>query len=699
MKKILIFVAFLLIVLFINFSFSALINIVSFLGDNPVWILILPAAVIVQLFGHLFRAKRTKLVIDQATPSSLKFQFSTLSTGYLFNAFLPLKLGEIIRSLLIARRLRISFLYTFTAIVIERMIDIIFLSVIVILGSLFIGGQLTGSIVILASIALTLSASVIVIIILLKQENKYLLSLVYNLSRLFNTTIRNSIRFKVWSLIFGLQSFFNNKNLIIHYLLYATISWLFYFASVIIIAVSIFNFDNIFQVVVVGVSTYIISSPSLTPFDPNIYQQLTQLVPTSNVDSMILFTNMIWAVLVLPMALLGGVSLVIYKTAKKADLVEMHHDSYTNKLLRHDDISQEFPAFLDTYFKNYGLSRILHKIEVQGELSLVKFFKGGSDAITVLALKNGNLFVKKIVPYELTSRLKVQYDWLKRFEKSKMIVDVIAEHKADEYYAIDLAYDPSNIPLFEYIHSRSIEQSKKAIDNVWDYIFKNIYTLKKESIHEVKRDEYFQDRLVNKINKALSQDEKLREVVKFDRILINGEQYDNFYSIIQKIKSNNKSWSDIATYRESDATHGDLTIDNILINTTTEEPFIIDPSDDNQIKGPVIDFARHTQSLAMGYEFLNSDDESVGFDVVDGLASINYKDHRSASYMQLCEYFIDVVARKYLTDSENKTLLFHAGLLYGRMLAHRVFINPDNTLKYYAVCIVLLNRFYRQYEK
>ncbi len=692
MKYALIIIAIILTVAGIFISQDTLKDIAYYVYENPIWILLIGLAVVLQLTGHLLRAARTKLVLDQAAPSSLRFQFGALSIGYLFNTLLPLRLGELVRAYLASRRLRISLLYTFTAIIIERSIDVVFIGLIVLIGYFLLGVQ-SYVVLVAAALAVIVATALLLGLVLLKAENKYLLKFISSFAQLFNVRIANSIRFKVWSLIFGLQNFFNNKDYIKRYAIYALASWIFYIASAAVIIIGFAGLLNIPQLAVASIAPYVVSSTQ--PQDTSLYVQLAGILSNGLGINAELYGKVMWAVLILPMALVGVVALVLYKTDKKQVAAI---NPYVNKLLRYNDISQDFPIFLDTYFKGASLSRILHKIEVNGELSLVKFFKGGSDAITVLALKSDRMFVKKIVPAEYTDRLKVQYKWLKKQKSQDYIVNVIGEQKTNDYYAIDLEYDPQNIPLFEYIHTHSLAQSKKAISQVWEYVFKNLYQLDKESLNTAERDVYVQERLLDKIEKAIKQNDDLKSIITEKKIKVNGTTYDNFYTILDRIKNNPQSWQDLATYRRSPVAHGDLTIDNILINGGTGKPYIIDPSDDNPIRGPIIDLGRHTQSLVAGYEFLNDDDEPVSAKMEGKLQAINYHDRRSAQYMQLYDYFVDVVMKKYFTPTEQKTALFHAGLLYGRMLAHRVVINPANTLKYYAVCVVLLNNFYDQYK-
>jgi len=78
MKYALIIIAIILTVAGIFISQDTLKDVAYYLYENPIWILIIGLAVVLQLTGHLLRAARTKLVLDQAAQSSLRFQFGAL---------------------------------------------------------------------------------------------------------------------------------------------------------------------------------------------------------------------------------------------------------------------------------------------------------------------------------------------------------------------------------------------------------------------------------------------------------------------------------------------------------------------------------------------------------------------------------------------------------------------------------------------
>jgi hypothetical protein len=697
MKRALIIIAVVMTAFGTYMSFGLLKDIFIFIFSHPQWILIIGAAVAIQLVGHLLRAKRTKLVIDQATSSSLRFQFAALSTGYLFNALLPLRIGELVRALLVARRLRISLLYTFVAVIIERVTDIIFLSIIIIIGALVIGGGLAADIIAIAILSGSFALAILVVVLLLKQENKYLLSAVNIISRMFNSRIRNSIRFKVWSLIFGLQNFFNDRKLVSRYISYAILSWICYFISAIIIVIALLGLTNILQIIVTGVSPYVISLPSFSPLDASTSSQLASSLPIHiNSNNLDLYAKIIWAVLVLPMALIGFIALFSYRVTIRNQ--ERQVDSYANKLLRHNDISQDFPSFLDSYFSGNSLARILHKLEITGNLRLVKYFKGGSDAITVLVMSaGGKLFVKKIIPIEYEDRLRAQFLWLKDNASLKYLVIATGEQKTQDYYAIDLEYNPENIPFFELIHHASLSDAEDIIEKVWKSVYSQLYKKSKVPDYDPKaRDAFIDKHIFGCVDKAAESSEDILEALKHSTVTINGKKYDNLYQIMDKIKNNKQAWRDIATFSHSNAVHGDLTVDNILVSPITKQPVIIDPAPDgNIINGPVFDLGKLSQSFYCGYEFLFRDDEPVRLKSDN---TVNYRESISARYMKLWKYIHTELAPNYVSEGERRAMLFHAAALHLRVLKHRVYINPENVMKFYATGIKTLNEFLEQYK-
>jgi hypothetical protein len=278
------------------------------------------------------------------------------------------------------------------------------------------------------------------------------------------------------------------------------------------------------------------------------------------------------------------------------------------------------------------------------------------------------------------------------------LVTVLREEHAEDHYAIDLEYRPSSVPLFEYVHENPLAESSAKLAEVWEYMYRQVYRLGPVEHRPELRDDYVTERFVGRVQAAAKSHPALAEAMKGDKIVVNGQELDNFTTILNRISANDQAWADLATFQTSESIHGDLTVDNILIDMPSQDVLVIDPSDDNQLRGPVIDFARHMQSLLYGYEFLNEEESPVILGRSGDLAEITYRDDRSARYADLAEYVGTQIMSRYLTPAEQRSVLFHVGLFYGRMLTHRVVINPGTALKYYGVCVHALNRFLEQYD-
>jgi hypothetical protein len=150
----------------------------------------------------------------------------------------------------------------------------------------------------------------------------------------------------------------------------------------------------------------------------------------------------------------------------------------------------------------------------------------------------------------------------------------------------------------------------------------------------------------------------------------------------------------LATYRKC-SIHGDTTVDNILASKEDDSYLLIDPTDnENEISGPVFDFGRMSQSLVYGYEFLARDDRKV--DIADN--RLEFESSLSSNYAELAKH-LKKLEKKYLSAEEQRAVLFHAAVLYSRMLTHRVVINPLNAVKFYAVSVIAFNNFMKQAAK
>lgn len=703
LKKVLIFPLLVSIVLFIVFSsdilksFEILRQLVPLSSGLVVAMLV---AVVLQLAGHVVRAYKMRYILMPVRQGTTKFQFRALSLGYLFNTVLPLRIGELIRSYVIATGEKTSWGLSLMLVVFERGIDALFLLVglAILLG---LGWVSWPSIMTMFFLLLVFMAVVSIGIYATLYEQRYLISLIDKGLNLFNQSIRQGIRFKVWSVIYGLQKTITRKRMG-PYLLLSLTSWGLYFASAVVV-VAQFGGTVIGakDMSLISASPYYGVSIPAGPAGLGAYSAgasaVTEQVRLTNSERTTLNLTL-WALVVLP---ISGVALILFLVKTKEPFrrklkSSASSSSLMDKLAREEDISQEMDAFLDNYFSGNPLSKIVHRLERSGTFHLLKYFKGGSDAITILASeKKGETVVKKIIMLEYKDRLKAQYDWLKRHE-DKGIVVALGEETGDDYYAINLSYDPRNDMFFDYLHQSSSEDNQRVMEDVWKILSKTLYKKTKTVTDYDALDAYVIKHIWGCLDKAIEAHPDIATAVNSRKVWINGIKYDNIREILKKIMAHKQARKDLATFARAKEVDGDIAVDNILVSGETGRPLIIDPAPDgNIITGPVFDFGKNMQSLYCGYEFLFRSSEKVSLEEGN---RINFQDQRSGQYIALCEYIRTSLAPKYLSKGEQKAIIFHAAALHIRRLKHQVKQNPDIALAMYAVGVRSFNDFLDQYH-
>ena len=126
-----------LYIAFYDVDFNEVINTVA--KASFLWIIIFIVAL---LFSHYLRAVRWKFIISSVKPDAkMKNLFGSLMVGYGVNCVIP-RLGEITRAVLLGRWEKLSRSSMFGTVIVERVIDVIFLGLSVIVATLVYNGNL-----------------------------------------------------------------------------------------------------------------------------------------------------------------------------------------------------------------------------------------------------------------------------------------------------------------------------------------------------------------------------------------------------------------------------------------------------------------------------------------------------------------------------------------------------------------------------
>ena len=221
---------------------------------------------------------------------------------------------------------------------------------------------------------------------------------------------------------------------------------------------------------------------------------------------------------------------------------------------------------------------------------------------------------------------------------------------------------------------------------------KRVYSLSGVSSRTSELNQYLQNNLFAKFEEVSALNPILKDLFEAPRLCINGIELDGFKVLLNKVLKSSDDMASLARINWSKNIHGDITVDNVLVDDFSRF-VIIDPSDDNSFTGPFLDVARTMQSLKYGYEFLIRDSGPVKIGVKQSVPTIDFTAYRSVQYGALQLFFLKELAPKILTPEEVSNLDFHIAVLYFRMLPHQNRISKNLSIKFFATGIVALSQF------
>ncbi len=655
------------------------------------WLLIM-LAIMLQLSAHWLRAYKSKILLSPIRESDTGTLFMGLSVGYLFNLLLPFRAGELIRAYYVGDALAISKTTVFISIIVERIVDGLFLGMTLITTGYAIGTlhSSASSMMLRFGIGILLVSLILsLLIIVIRSENRRLLKGLYALTGAFNQRIANRLRLMAWSGIHGTKLMLASRQSLARYVLLTAGMWILYFMSVGMVVAAFFSSLDGTRFWYTIQSTYAgVSAPSGPGYLGTFHLITSQALDYLRIPNASSFSFINWIILVTPISLIGIGFLIRQRFHRSNNALT--RDSLINKLHREADISTEFGHFLAAYFRGDRINKLLSNAELKNKYRLIRSFKGGSNAQTMLVWQDDEMRVKKITLPQFASKLQAQADWLNSRKHISHLPRVVAEETTDEYYYFDLRYVEDYYPFFDYMHKNSTAKSFQVLKQMLAFMDKEIYLHAKKIKSPKNLESYINGKVLGKVNDTALISESINTLLGYKKLRVNGVRYDNLLQVIDRIRRHKAALQELATYRES-AIHGDLTIDNLIVSSEGDF-LVIDPNDENQVSAPVVDYGKLYQSLHSGYEFLIQLKKCE----VEG-NKINFEDSTSHKYADVFDK-TDGLLRNNLTKEEYHTILFHEAVHYCRMLTYRVNINPDTVAVFYGTAVKLFNEFIGQYD-
>jgi len=184
-------------------------------------------AIVILLLSNVIRAWRWQILVKPINDVSFEPAFSSIMIGYFGNSVLPFRMGEFLRAYVVADKTSLTASTAFGTIVIERILDFIGLSAVILLIMTVYPLKTIGGSIIIGVIVLSLTA--FIFIFLFSGFKSTLLVKIEKLSLLRFGLLRKILLF-IKNILDGATTIRATKKLGI-ILLYTLIIWIMYYCS------------------------------------------------------------------------------------------------------------------------------------------------------------------------------------------------------------------------------------------------------------------------------------------------------------------------------------------------------------------------------------------------------------------------------------------------------------------------------------
>lgn len=619
------------------------------------------------LIGQIIRSVRWQILLPENAQHKKRQLLLYTSIGSLLNTILPLRAGDLIRSWLLSRGVQgVRLSTSLTSVLIERMTDGLSILVIIVLINYLHPA---------ASLAIepwmVIVPGIIVGTWALVSYSIHFKKLIYWISSLWNPAIQISLLDFFWILTLQIK---HKRFLSWHYLTATLIMWGSYFYSYACFSRA---FPQLFPIEIFKLFHSDNLNGSLTTAYESGYS--TEIIIGL---SLFLLTPILFALLFSTLFIKNNNILLSDKFFKT---ISDNFSLSTLGLPSSFSGKGAYSNFLNAHFSSS--KDLLSKIGVQGfeDCKISRVFHGGSGAITAIIEKPQGLSIRKVANLSEAQKLQDQYNWLQSASKQGLPVTAafnFVNHNNFCFY--EMPYLLGSIDLHEWIHAAPIENSKQVLVNLFKVISDHH---RLNSMIEPKfsgLNDYLNSKVVENISIIKYTVSQLIDPFDFR---INGDTFSisewEFLENIDLLKKiiRNTTQTDI---------HGDLTIDNIIIDGA-QNWMLIDPNPSTVFKSPLMEWGKLLQSLHAGYEFLDRDTK-VGFDQ----NSIKYPLYKSDRYQALLVALLSGLRHRY-GEAGIKEAFLHEIIHFLRLLPYKFKVNDEKGLLFFSVTCALIREYKESY--
>lgn len=632
------------------------------------------ASVLLLIVGHLFRLLRWEQFIKIYERPSHGYLITAMAGGYAVNFFLPFHLGDVFRASFCGHKMRSGTGFGFSTVIMDRFLDVWFVAL------FFVGFRYFGltdnreseTYYLLFGIVL------VVLMLLLLVLRDPLKRVCLSVSGVFNDSIKLDVMTFLWSLICTFKDLLRVKKL--HLLINTLFMWAAYLASYASIAkcLTLNGCDrkvyDIFQLL----------------FGAKKITQTTISAITELNDRKAVFILLIW--LIVPILMMFLITLLPKSVKNSISSVTGidRINNYENLLPQLDPGDRAL--FLSRYFGLENKEYLSKFLDINRGISIIQDYSAGSNATTMLCVDKSGTFFRKYAFGTDGEKLSEQLKWLKE-QKNKIPLCTILRDKEDTHCCwYDMAYDPTSVDFFRYIHSHPVQDSMTILCEILDRLRSSLYI--DLELTESEREERIKQYIGLKVRNNLDRIENsklLKELYAYDTLIINGIEYRNLSQI--SFLHDSDFLTDVFRSDPMTNIHGDLTVENVICRADSRKDwYLIDPNPGNIHDSPYLDYAKLLQSFHGSYEFMMM---TPSCHVTDN--RIDFQLTRSAAYDSILDFLKSYIRKEYGKDGY-RSIFIHETVHWLRLLPYKLSKDKKRAPMFYAGLVMVANDVRKEIE-
>ncbi|MBO5550794.1 MAG: flippase-like domain-containing protein, partial [Lachnospiraceae bacterium] len=539
-------------------------------------------AIILIIAGHMVKSLRQKQFSDFYEDVKLSVFNEALAAGYIANLAVPFRLGDLLRAYILGRKMKNGFSFAFATVIVDRILDVIVVGFIYLVlflispGTSDDAGRSAGFYVILSLAAIIMLA----VVTFARRSVKRIIRI---FTGIFNEKIELTLMFFFWSIITAFRDIvirINKKKL----LLLTLLMWGLYTASYYLIALVITLMGG--EATLMYVFSYLFSSSSIDKGNlTNAYMDVVMV-----------------SYLALSAAILFAAGLISFHMNKNTDEPETAEKTMMLLPQVHESDRRNF---LENYFEGDRHAYVRGYLEANSDIQIISDHSAGSNATTLLAIKDNRTIFRKYVVGADAGKLHDQVEWIENQKERLPLPEILFEKRGEGMTLYDMPAVTGATGFFEYIHTNPLENSVGIIRKAFESLEEGLYSRGGRTASDEVIGRYIEQK-INKNIRLIESNHRWSELLKYDEVVINGKRVKGFPYLKRALNEEN-----LRTVFASDSIseiHGDMTVENIITVPASEKYrdgyYLIDPNTGNILNSRFIDYSKLLQSLHGGYEFL-----------------------------------------------------------------------------------------------